>query len=176
MKDKIGVVDEYELIHRNKEGKVLSRKAYPKDYGIIHRLLVKLGLRHNTMTAVGFAHTAYLLGDKTNASASYGYLAIGTNNTSATVDDTTLGTEVKRKSATFTRLTTTKTNDTAQWTATFSSADGLSGQQTIYEVGVFNADTAGDMLTRIVYAGDAMDWSAGDSLEVRVKVQIKQGS
>ncbi|MGB9856100.1 MAG: hypothetical protein ACPLKS_06120 [Caldisericum exile] len=174
--EKMGMAEELTVIHRDKDGRILSKRVYPKDYGLIHNLLVKLGLRHNTMTATGFAHTAYLLGDKDNASASYGYIAIGTNNTAATVDDTALGTEVVRKTAVFTRLTTVKANDTAQWTATFSSADNLTGTMTIYEVGVFNDSTAGDMLTRIVYAGDNMNWDAGDTLEIRVKVQIKQGT
>jgi len=174
--EKMGIAEEVTIIKRNREGKILSKKVFPKDYSLIHKLLVKLGLRHNTMTAVGFAHTAHLLGDKDNAAASYGYVAIGTNNTPASVDDTALYGEVKRKTAAFTRLTTTKTNDTAQWTATFSSDDGLSGTQTIYEVGVFNASSGGNMLTRIVYGGDSMNWDAGDSLEVRVKVQVKQGS
>lgn len=99
----------------------------------------------NVITKAGLAQLALLAG---NASAvPFTYLALGTDNTAVTPDDTALGAEITdtglaRAAATISRTTTTVTNDTLRavytWTAT--------GVQTIEECGLFNASSGGTML------------------------------
>lgn len=84
---------------------------------------------------------------------------------------------MKIKAATGIRNQTTYANDTAQLTATFSSSDSLSGTSAITEVVVTTAASAGIILCRQVYSpADNCNWDAGDTLQVTVKIQIKQGS
>lgn len=174
--NKMSVIDTVETIVRDRYGNIKSRHVYPKDKGLLHKILVKLGLRHNSITSAGMASIAGLIltdvGD-----VAYDYVAIGSDNTTPSVSDTALGNEIKRKAGIGTRVTTTYTNDTAKLVATFSSADGLSGNSTIWEVGMFNQSTGGTMLFRQVFSSaDNLNWDAGDTYEVTLKVQVKQGS
>jgi len=100
--------------------------------------------------------------------SAFAYMAIGTDNTSPVAGDTTLKNETHREKATISRETTTKTNDTLVFTRVFS---GYSGQETIEEVGIFNAASGGYMLCRILTGSKYKDWDAGDTLELIVKVQ-----
>ncbi|MCP4990894.1 MAG: hypothetical protein GY928_34085 [Colwellia sp.] len=74
------------------------------------------------------------------------HLAIGTNSTAAAAPDTALGTEVLRV------LTTSQsaTGDTATLTGLFlgGTVEGVD----LYEFGIFNDPTAGEMLARVVLA------------------------
>jgi hypothetical protein len=87
-----------------------------------------------------------------------------------------LVTEIKRKAGTGTRVTTTVTNDTFQLVATFSSADTLSGSSNVTEVGMFNDAAAGTMLMRQVFTAIPCNWDIGDTLEMTIKGQMKQGA
>jgi len=102
----------------------------------------------------------------------FGYLAIGTGTTAEDASDTALESEVARKAASVSQITTTVTNDTALLEATFSSADGLSGTASISEVGIFNASSGGTMLARRVISAINVDWDAGDSITIKYYVQI----
>lgn len=101
----------------------------------------------NLVTTVGFAQLALLAGD---ASATpFTYIAVGTSTTAAAIGDTTLVAEIvdtglARAAGTVSRVTTTGTNDTFQITYTWTAT----GAKTIEEVGVFNAVSAGVMLSR----------------------------
>jgi hypothetical protein len=169
------IVDSVETIVRDKYGNIKSKHVYPNNYGLLRKLLVKLGLRHNSIVKAGMEAVAGLILTDVGGTA-FDYVAFGSNNTAVTVNDTALGTEIKRKAGTGTKVTTTYTNDTAQLTATFSSADGLTGTSTVWECGMFNDATAGTMLFRQVYsAADTLNWDAGDTYQLILKVVIKQG-
>ena len=126
----------------------------------------------NLITNVGKAEVAKLIGSGLGGT-SFAYIAIGTGTTAAAATDTTMEAEVKRKAATVTNVTTTISNDTAQFEATFSSADGLSGTVDITEYGLFNDPTAGALLSHVVQAAKSLDWDAGDSLTVTWKIQVQ---
>jgi len=175
---RFGVVDEVEWVHKDKFGRVIKRYRSNSRW---NRLLRRLRLkRHECIVAVGMANMAGLLLSDVGGTA-YDYVAIGTGTTGATVDDTALETQQGvRQHATGTRVTTTKTNDTAQLVAEFSQAIDatLTGTDAISEVGVFY-DAAGvtvSMLWRQTFAAESMDWDAGDTLTLTCKTQMKQGA
>lgn len=174
-RDKVRIVDSAEICIRRKDGSI--KKQYKLNNGIFYRFLCKLGLRHNCMTKYGFAEISGLLLTDVGGTA-FDYIGIGTGVTPATVDDQTLETEVKRKVAVGTQVTTLggETNDTAQLIATFSKAlDALSGTSQVSEFGMLNAAIAGTLLFHIVSAPELLDWDAGDSIQVTLQVQAKQG-
>ena len=129
----------------------------------------------NGVTNAGFAEVAGLILTDVGGTA-FDYIAIGTGTTAFSASDTALESEVKRKAATGTRVTTSVTNDTAQLQATFSSSDGLSGSHAITESGVLNASSGGTLLCRQVFSALNIDWDAGDSLQITWKIQMQQGS
>jgi len=134
------------------------------------------GWSGNGITNAGMAEVAGLIASGITGVTAFGYIAIGTGTTAFDPSQTALVTEIKRKSATTSRVTTTVTNDTAQWVATFSSADGLTGTSAVTESGIFNASTGGTMLARQVFSTLNINWDAGDSLQVTWKVQVKQAT
>jgi len=126
----------------------------------------------NLIVNAGKAEVAKLIGSGLGGTA-FGYIAIGTGTTSETATDTALEAEVIRKAATVTSVTTNVTDDTAQFEASFSSADGLSGSSAITEYGLFNADTEGVMLSRTVQSAKNLDWDAGDTLTVTWQIIVQ---
>lgn len=109
----------------------------------------------NLVTNAGFAQLALLAGD---ASATpFTYLAVGTSTTAPAVTDTTLTAEIvdtglARVAGTVSRVTTTVTNDTYRVTTTWTAT----GSKTIEEVGVFNASSAGTMLSHALTTSKAV--------------------
>jgi len=172
-KDTSNLIDEVEFTIRDKTGRI--KKHYTSNTRW-NRLLKKLHLKQrNCITKYGMAETAALLVLDVGGTA-FDYVAIGEGVTAPTVNNQTLESELKRKASTGTRIQTTQVNDTAKWTASFSSADGLSGEDNVSEVGVLNADENGTLLTRLTFTPQTLDWDDGDTFEISVKVQIKQGS
>lgn len=180
-KERAMIVDRIEVTVRDKDGNI--KKQHIINNGILHRILVKLHLKHNSITSAGMAVVAGLILTDVGGTA-FDYIAIGKGTTPAAVgDDTTYNhscqSEVSRKAATGTRTITTYTNDTAQLLVSFSSADGLTGTDSITEVIVVNNASAGSgtMLLRQVYSpADPCDWDQGDTIQVTVKIQVKQGT
>lgn len=77
----------------------------------------------------------------------WAYLAIGTGTTAFANTQTALVSQSgSRVAATVTRITTTHSNDTMRFTATFDITSSI----TITEVAIFNASTGGEMLARTV--------------------------
>ncbi len=77
----------------------------------------------------------------------WAYLAIGTGTTAFANTQTALVTQSgSRVASTETRITTTHSNDTMRFTATFDITSSI----TITEVGIFNTATGGEMLARTV--------------------------
>jgi hypothetical protein len=115
----------------------------------------------NLVTNAGFAQLALLAGD---ASATpFTYLAVGTSSTAPAVTDTTLTAEITdtglaRVAGTVSRVTTTVANDSYRITTTWTA----SGSKTIEEVGVFNASSAGTMLSHALTTSKAV--SNGETL------------
>ena len=177
MKEKSNLLDTAEIRLIDKYGNVKSKHKIPSSF--LDKLLIKLGLKHNTIVNVGMAQVAGLILTDISATA-FDFVAIGSGTTAAAATNTALEFPVGvRQAGTGTRTTTTVTDDTAQLVATFSQAidNTLTGTNAITEVGMFTAATAGVMLLRIVYSpADSCNWDAGDTLEVTIKVQIKQGT
>jgi hypothetical protein len=82
-----------------------------------------------------------------------GWIAVGTNGTAPVVGDTALGTEIARVAATAVTV-----GNTTTFTATFPAGIGTGTWQ---EAGLFNAVSAGVMLSRVVFAAEVK--LAGDS-------------
>ena len=87
------------------------------------------------------------LGTDDSSPEYWAYLAIGTGTTAFANTQTALITPSgARVAATVTRITTTHSNDTMRFTATFDITSSI----TITEVAIFNALTGGEMLARTV--------------------------
>lgn len=117
----------------------------------------------NVVTSAGKAQLALLGGDST--ATPFTYIAVGTSATAVTAADTTLTAEVvdtglQRAAGTFTRTTTTVANDTYKLTKTFTAT----GSKTIEEVGVFNASSAGTMLSHSLTTTKSL--ASGDQLVI----------
>jgi hypothetical protein len=164
-KEKAGYAVRVKSVLKDKHGKVK---------GVFDSAEQKL---KDCMTNAGFAVLAALMLVDVGETA-FDYIAIGTGVTAADVTDTTLETEVKRKTGTGTRVTTTVTNDTAKLTCQFSkAADGLTGTDAITEYGMLNAAVAGDLLLHEVDGvPKSCAWDDGDTLDVEITVQCKQGA
>ena len=130
------------------------------------------------MTATGFSDTVKFLGNL-SPPAAFTYVGIGTGTTPAAVGDTQLQTPLLIKTATITQQTSTNTGDTLQAVVTFSSGDGLSGTAVaVTEVVLANGTvngTAHILLHQVYSPSDVMNFNQGDSLQVTIKVQEKQG-
>lgn len=143
-------------------------------YGIIEikqfrdgKLIAKRKVK-NTITRTGVAEFLNAIGN-VSSPTTFGYLAVGADNTAAAATQTALGAEIvdtglARAAATVTRVTTTFTNDTLQfvkaWTAT--------GAKAVVEAGFFNASSSGIMGGRQVFS--ALNTANGDVLQITYKV------
>lgn len=102
------------------------------------------------VTSAGIAESMGLIGN-TGSPTAFTYLALGDTATAFAVTQTALANEITgsglaRASATVSRTTTTYTDDTLH----LSKKWDVTGTETVREVGVFNAASAGDMLARKV--------------------------
>jgi len=165
-KGSYSISDEFILIHRDKNGKILH-------------YLDSRDWEHDTLTNIGMQLAAKRLGN-VDSVAQFNYIGIGTGTTPANAAQTNLETQQSRLSCTPTVVTTTVTNDTLQLDIVFSYANdnGLTGTDAITETGVFNASGTTDnaMLWRQIFTAINCNWDDGDTLEMICKTQIKQGS
>ncbi len=96
------------------------------------------------------------------------HMAIGTGTTAASAAQTALVTESARVALTSsTIVTTTVTNDSAQYVATFGPGEGTAA---ITEAGIFNAASAGTMLARTVFP--VINKGALDTLSLTWKITV----
>jgi hypothetical protein len=101
-------------------------------------------------------------------SAVMSHMGVGTTNTAPATAQTTLSAEIgTRASVTPTRVTTTVTNDTAQYVATFAAGNATGA---LVEAGLFNASSAGTMLSRVIFS--VINKGALDSLDITWKIQL----
>lgn len=99
------------------------------------------------------------------------YIAVGTGATAVAATDTTLQTEtstsgLSRATSTVSLVTTSVTNDTAQWLKSFS----VSGSVAVTESGVLNASSVGTLLVRQTFS--AINVVNGDTLQITWKIQM----
>ena len=132
------------------------------------------------MTNDGFVAFVQQIGGIGSVPAVFNSIGIGTNSSPAAgPTNTQLGTSIKIKAATVSRIQTTVTNDTLKLIATFSNAlDGLTGTSAIVEIGMFNGTINGTsiMALRQVYTpADSVNFDQGDSITVTILMQEKQG-
>src|SRR3989344_5418093 len=128
----------------------------------------------NLITNAGFAAIASRL-NGSGSEAVFASIGQGIGTTAASAANTALETERTAAggastvhavaAATASRVTTTQTNDTAQWLGTISETATLA----ITESGVFNATTDGVLLCRQVFT--AINVVTGDSLQLTWKVK-----
>lgn len=104
----------------------------------------------------------------------FGFIAIGTGTAPESKLDTALKSEIARKQASVYQRATNVDGDTALLTASFSKSDGLTGVSMISEVGVFNSDVGGTMLTRRTISGIPLNWDEGDHLVIRYIITVVQ--
>ena len=119
----------------------------------------------NLIVDAGKAEVAKLIGAGLGGT-SFSHIAIGSGTTAAASTDTALEVEVARMTATITNITTTITNDTVRFEATYNATAAV----TITEYGIFNAATGGTMLSRRVE--NAINLNNGDSLTILWDIQV----
>jgi hypothetical protein len=174
----LGAIGWIEVIVRDKDGKIKYRfpevEEEEEEDCILSSLPSKIPdfyWRKNIVTDAGIAAVIRLIFSGLTEDK-FGYIAIGTGTTSESASDTALQSEIKRKAASVTQITTTITGDTAKLEAEFSSADGLSGTSTVSETGIFNALTGGILLARKTFPGVTLNWDLGDSILIRYYIQM----
>jgi len=96
----------------------------------------------------------------------FDYLAIGTDNTAPDATQNALLSEKYRIAGTGSQETTTVTNDTARLTGSISITSSIS----IREAGVFNSDSAGDMLARTTFS--AVSVNDGDTVNIGYDIKV----
>ena len=199
-REEVGVVGYIEIIVRDRRGRVKHRLGGPPPSmrrSLLRRLAERVkslfddpplgtewvgalpaavapetGLLRNIITNAGVAEMIKLVFGL--GGTAFGYIAIGTGTAAESATDTALAAEIKRKAASKTQTTTSITGDTCLLTATFSSADGLTGTSAVTEAGVFNAATGGVLLARKVFSAVNVNWDAGDSITINYYIQLSR--
>ena len=181
-----GLIDELHITIRDKYGNI--KKDYTVTRSVWYRLMKKLGIYHNSITYKGMNATAALIIGEAIDPFIWMDIGTGTNaaNNAQTALQTTLLTSKRANCSNIGSVGLVKTdssstdNETCQWVHEFSKANDpdLTGtSDVVTEVGIFNGDVgSGVMLLRITWAGDTMNWNAGDTLTLTIKTQVKQGA
>jgi hypothetical protein len=121
---------------------------------------------HNLVVDAGLAFIASRMKDATAAVMSH--MAVGTGTTAASDAQTALVTEAARVALTSTTIvTTTVTNDSVQYVATFNPGTGTGA---LAEAAVLNAASGGSMLARTVFP--VINKGALDTLTITWKVSV----
>lgn len=121
---------------------------------------------HNLVVNVGLAYIASRMKDATATVMSH--MAVGIGTTAAAGAQTALVTESARVALTSSTIVTTSvTNDSIQYVATFAPG---SGTNALTEAGLFNAASAGTMLARTVFP--VINKGALDTLTITWKITV----
>lgn len=91
------------------------------------------------------------------AANTMGYMAVGTDSTAPAAGNTTLGAEVARVAVT----SQTASTNTVTYVATFGAGTGTGA---LTEAGLFNANSAGTMLSRTTYS--VINKGSGDEMTI----------
>lgn len=145
-KEKMKATGKVDIIIRDSEGRI-------KDERHISNLVVDTGLDFIASRMAG------------TSDAVMSHMEVGTDNTAAAANDTTLGAAV---AASRTALTSTTVTDNAvAYVATFGA--GVGGGA-LTEAGIFNDPSAGTMLCRTVYS--VVNKGASDSMTITWTITI----
>ena len=127
---------------------------------------VKEQFEKNLVVNTGLAFIASRMKDATATAMSH--MAVGSGTVAAAAGDTALGTELGRVALTSTTIvTTTATDDSIQYVATFDAGTGTGA---VTEAGLFNAASAGTMLSRTVFP--VINKGALDTLTITWKITV----
>jgi hypothetical protein len=127
---------------------------------------IKEEYTHNKVVNTGLAFIASRMQDATQAVMSH--MGIGSGTATEAAADAALGSQLARVALDSTTIvTTTATNDSIQYVATFGAGIG-SGAVT--EAGIFNASVNGTMLCRTKF--DVINKGALDTLVITWKVTV----
>jgi hypothetical protein len=139
-------------------------------YDVLGRLVRRL-IVPNLITNVGLAQVAGLINGV--VTTPFKYVAVGDGSAtspgtcaSPATTDTALGHEVARVLATVGRTTTSVTNDTATFDATFN----FTASYSLCEAGIFDASTGGNMLSRVTFP--VLNVVSGDTLVISWRIQV----
>jgi len=119
----------------------------------------------NLVVTTGLAYIASRMKDATATAMSH--MAVGTSSTAAAAGNTTLTESGRVALDSTTIVTTSVTNDSIQYVATFPAGTATAGLQ---EAGIFNASSAGTMLCRTVFA--VINKGALDTLTITWKITV----
>ncbi len=150
----------------------IAHKVFGVDWKVpfIFGYWTKKAISANLITNAGLAIVAGQTNGATTAPVTA--IAIGIGTTAAAAGDTALESEIttnggQRGAATASRVTTTQTNDTAQWVKTFS----FTGSFAVTEEGLLDNNTSGgNLLARQVFS--AVNVASGDSLQITHKMVV----
>lgn len=121
---------------------------------------------HNLVVNSGLSYIISRMKDTDSTAMSH--LAVGTNTTAASASQTALLTEIARVALTSTTIvTTTVSNDSIQYVATFDPGVATGA---ITEAGILNAASSGTMLARTVFP--VINKGALDTLTITWKVTV----
>lgn len=122
---------------------------------------------HNLVVNTGLAYIASRIKDATATAMSH--MGVGTGTLAAAAADSALGSALGARVTldSTTLVTTTATNDSVQYVATFGAGVSTGA---ITEAGIFNALTAGTMLCRTVFA--VINKGSLDTLVITWKVAV----
>lgn len=98
-----------------------------------------------------------------SSTSPFTHMAIGTNGTAAAVGDTTLGTELVRQAFTSSGVA----SNVVTLTALYAAGTGTGALQ---EAGIFNASSAGTMLSHVVFS--TINKGAADTLTITWTVTV----
>jgi len=128
---------------------------------------IKQQQENNLVVNTGLAYIASRIKDATAGVMTH--MGVGTGSVAAAAADTALGTALGARVVldSTTVVTTTATNDSVQFVATFGAGVSTGA---ITEAGIFNALTGGTMLCRTVFA--VINKGALDTLVITWKVTV----
>ena len=127
---------------------------------------VKSQDEHNLVVSTGLAYIASRMKDATATAMSH--MGVGSGTVAAAAGDTALGSQLGRVALDSTTIvTTTVSNDSVQYVATFPAGTGTGA---VTEAGVFNAASNGTMLCRTVFP--VINKGALDTLTITWKVTV----
>ena len=100
----------------------------------------------------------------------FDYIAIGSDDTAESEEDTALGTEITTNGGARALAIVDNTGGVLTITKEFEATGAL----TVNEAGVFNADEAGTMMVRAI-ANSEITLASGQFLEVIFKIKVEEG-
>jgi hypothetical protein len=130
---------------------VLDRQDIKVVGTVIHTLYksngtIEVHRKDNIIVQDGFDFICDAIGNSQARPACMGWIAVGSGNLAPTTGDHALGTEILRKSATYSHVAGTKV---FTFSTTFNPGEATGG---IMEAAVFNAVSGGKMFDRVTFA------------------------